>query len=155
MDKSDLANDSGAAIHLCPNANAILERWGVYGDEFGGCVMSRFVERAMDGRILKDVDLTESNARWPYPWYLVHRAAFHQELRTVATDKEGSGIPAVVAPRSRVDKVCPEQGLVTLESGHELRVHLIIGADGIYVHLSALVHHGCYSMLTTTPPSQT
>ncbi|KAK3897610.1 hypothetical protein C8A05DRAFT_47840 [Staphylotrichum tortipilum] len=132
LDKSDLANDTGAAIHLCPNANGILRRWGVMGETFGACVLSRFVERAMDGNILKDVDLTESNARWPHPWHLVRRAALHRELKRIATAEDGPGIPVTVVPRTRVDKVAPELGLVTLESDQELKAHLVIGADGIY-----------------------
>ncbi len=103
------------------------------GETFGACVMSRFVERAMDGSILKDVDLATSNAAWPHPWHLVHRAAFHNELKRIATAPTGPGIPAVVLPHHRVYVVAPDQGLITLESGQQLSADLIIGADGIYV----------------------
>jgi hypothetical protein len=29
--------------------------------------MSRFIEGAQDSKMLKDIGLTESNARWPHP----------------------------------------------------------------------------------------
>src|SRR4029434_3476952 len=102
-------------------------------ETFGACVVSRFVERASDGRTLKDMDLTESNARWPHPWHLVRRAGLHRELRRIATAEDGPGIPVRVVPRIRVDQVIPSEGLVTLETGQELKTHVVIGADGIYV----------------------
>jgi hypothetical protein len=69
--------------------------------------MSRYIERSHDGTTLKDIDLTESNARWPHPWHLVHRAAFHQELKKVATSGEWEGLPVVLYARQKVVGVDP------------------------------------------------
>jgi 2-polyprenyl-6-methoxyphenol hydroxylase-like FAD-dependent oxidoreductase len=134
MDKSNLSSDSGAALHLCPNASGILHRWGLKAQNFGPSLMSRYIERAQDGRTLKDVDLTESNARWPHPWQLVHRASFHQELKRVAVSGEGGGVPVILLSKHRVVDVNPQLG-ATLENGKLVSADVILGADGIYVRV--------------------
>ncbi|KAK4158479.1 hypothetical protein C8A00DRAFT_39198 [Chaetomidium leptoderma] len=129
--ETDLDGDSGAALHLCPNAGGILQHWGIHAGNFGACLMSRFIELAQDGQTLKDIDLTESNARWPHPWHLVHRAAFHQELKRVAVSEDGVGLPVKLFPKRRVSDVDPLLG-VTLDDGTLVLADVLIGADGLY-----------------------
>jgi 2-polyprenyl-6-methoxyphenol hydroxylase-like FAD-dependent oxidoreductase len=92
----------------------------------------------MDGQTLKDIDLTESNARWPHPWHLVHRASLHKELKRVATSEDRSGLPVKLFPHNRVVLVDAGQG-VALENGNKIEADVIVGADGIFVG------HGCHS----------
>jgi 2-polyprenyl-6-methoxyphenol hydroxylase-like FAD-dependent oxidoreductase len=138
LEKSELARDSGAAFHLCPNANGILRQMGIHAETFGECLMSRFVERAQDGQVIKDVDLTESNKRWPHPWQLVHRAQIYQELKRVALSQEEVGPPVELVTKCHVIDVNPRLGTVTALDGTEYRADVIIGADGIYVRASLI-----------------
>ncbi len=132
MDKSGLDNDSGAAIHLCTNANGILRHWGIYAETFGACLLSRYMQLAYDGRVLMDLDMAERNARWPHPWHLVHRGSLHQELKRAATADQGVGTPVKLFPRHRAVHVDPQLG-VTLDSGCLMNADVILGADGIFV----------------------
>lgn len=132
-DKSRLANDFGAAVHLCPNASGILRRWGIRAETFGANPMSRFVERAKDGQTRKDIDLVEANKRWAHPWHLVHRVALHEELKRIATSEESAGVPVRLLTSSNVVAVDPEKGATTLENGTTVTSDVVVGADGIYV----------------------
>ncbi|KAG7293060.1 hypothetical protein NEMBOFW57_003106 [Staphylotrichum longicolle] len=85
----------------------------------------------MDGKTLKDIDLTEANARWPHPWHLVHRASLHKELKRVATSEERPGTPVKLFPHHRVVKVNDERG-ATLDNGTVMEADVILGADGIF-----------------------
>ncbi|KAH6853737.1 hypothetical protein B0I37DRAFT_14218 [Chaetomium sp. MPI-CAGE-AT-0009] len=130
MDKYSIIGDVGAAIHLCPNITRILPRWGVDIANIGRNLMSRYVERTRGGDLIKDIDLTESNARWIYPHHMVQRSALHRELMRVATSMEGGGDPVTMLPKHRVVNVDPEVG-VYVENGVLVSADVIIGADGI------------------------
>lgn len=95
--------------------------------------MSRFIQRAKDGALLDDTDLTESNKRWAHPWQLVYRISLHEELKRVATSEEGPGTPAKLFISTKVVAVDPEQGVVSLEDGTTVVADVVLGADGIYV----------------------
>ncbi|KAK4237136.1 hypothetical protein C8A03DRAFT_44961 [Achaetomium macrosporum] len=129
---SDSTRGSGAAIHLCPNANGILRQMGIYAESFGACSMSRYIELTKDGHTFKDVDLTEANKRWPHPWQLVLRAALYQELKRIATSEEGDGVPVDLVFSCQIIDVDPQRGALTMPDGREHQADVIIGADGIY-----------------------
>lgn len=74
-EQSRLTRESGAAVHLAPNANGILRRWGIYAESFGADPMAHLVEYMRDGHVRKSLDLRMPNKRWQHPWHLVHRAA--------------------------------------------------------------------------------
>jgi hypothetical protein len=40
-EQSRFATETGAAIHIAPNANGLLKRIGVYADHIGGNLMER------------------------------------------------------------------------------------------------------------------
>ncbi|KAK3300354.1 uncharacterized protein B0H64DRAFT_437520 [Chaetomium fimeti] len=130
MDKYNIIGDTGAAIHLCPNVTRILPRWGIKMENLSPNSMSRYVERARGGDIIRDVDLAESNARWVYPRYMVHRSTLQRELIRVATLTEGDGEPVSLVAKKRVTEVDPEAG-VYVENSTLVSADVIIGADGI------------------------
>ena len=41
FEQSHLATETGAAIHLAPNANGLLRRLGIFAEEFGANPMER------------------------------------------------------------------------------------------------------------------
>lgn len=53
----------------------------------------------MDG-VTKEVKsyrtLDHMRPTYGYPWYLIHRVDLHNELKRLAFDKDGAGIPAVL-----------------------------------------------------------
>ena len=97
--------------------------------------MDRLVERAGDGRVIKDIDLTVANKRWQHPWHLVHRVSLHNELKKLAVSEESGsrGIPVKLHTASKVVEVDSYKGTVTLENGTTNTADIVIGADGIYV----------------------
>lgn len=128
----------GAAIHICPNANAVLRSWGIYAEKAGANLMSRYVELSREGATMKDFDLTEANKRWPHPWHLVRRDAFHQELRSVALSLHGPGLPVKIFTGSPADSVFPEEGSVIFgRPARVVKADVVIGADGIQVRSSS------------------
>jgi salicylate hydroxylase len=118
-ERSSLLREVGAAMHVPPNAARALLAWGL------DPVQARFVtvryawrgdpdlqdgDEDNDGRaifahgedqISRDV-IAGIETRYGAPWYLAHRVDFHEELRRLATETEGSGTPAVVHTCSHV-----------------------------------------------------
>ncbi|KAK3394131.1 hypothetical protein B0H63DRAFT_37334 [Podospora didyma] len=133
-EQSRFASELGAAIHLAPNSNGILRRWGIFAEQFGANTMDRLVERAGDGRVIRDIDLTLANKRWQHPWHLVHRVNLHNELKKLAVSEEAGslGIPVKLYTASKVVEINPDEGTLTLEDGTTHTADMVIGADGIY-----------------------
>lgn len=132
-EQSRFANETGAAVHLAPNSNGVLRRWGIYAEEFGAVPTERVQERLSSGEIMKDVDCTVPNKMWQHPWLLSHRVNLHEKLKTLATSPEGVGTPAKLHTSSKVTRFDPEQGEVSLEDGTTVTGDVILGADGSYV----------------------
>ncbi len=141
-EQSRFANEVGAAVHLPPNANGILRRWGMRAETFGANPMERLVNMDELGAVLSDIPLVESNRRWQHPWHLVHRLNLHEHLKKIATGKDGTGTPARLHTSCRVAEADPERGILRLENGGAVSADVIIGADGIYVSARSPRHAG-------------
>ncbi|KAF4984075.1 hypothetical protein FZEAL_654 [Fusarium zealandicum] len=131
-ERSSFATEVGAGVHIAPNANGILRRWGVFAEQFGGTLMNYRYEFYPNGELIRYADLNEPNSRWQHPWHLVHRVALHDELRAAATGKDGPGRPAVLHTASKITHVDPIKGYVTLEDGSIFEADVILGADGVH-----------------------
>ncbi|RSL65425.1 hypothetical protein CEP54_004220 [Fusarium duplospermum] len=131
-EKSSFATELGAGIHLTPNGNGILRRWGIFAEEFGGTLLNRRFEFHYNGELILDEDLTGPNLRWEHPWHLVHRVALHERLKKAATGEDGRGLPAILHRSSEVVHVSPEGGKITLVDGTIIEADVIIGADGVH-----------------------
>ncbi|KAK7952086.1 salicylate hydroxylase [Apiospora aurea] len=131
-EQSSLASETGAAVHLAPNSNGLLRRWGIYAEKFGACNTTKVVEFAYTGGVIKEVDLTMPNKMWQHPWQLVHRVALHDNLKAVATAQDAPGPPATLYTSSKVTGVDPDARTLTFANGSTRTADLIIGADGIY-----------------------
>ncbi|KAI8286063.1 hypothetical protein K4K60_000757 [Colletotrichum sp. SAR11_57] len=131
-EQSRLNSETGAAVHLAPNSNGLLRRWGIYAETFGGNPANHFKERDQNNKGGFDVDITKHKGQWQHPWQLVHRAYLHNEIRSVATVEDGVSTPAKVHVASKIVGADPEKGTLQLEDGTTIQADVIIGADGIY-----------------------
>ncbi|KAI7789009.1 fad binding domain protein [Diaporthe eres] len=131
-EQSRFANETGAAVHLAPNANGLLRKWGIFAEDFGATLMQYMEERNEQGDKLKDMDLRGMNAQWQHPWHLSHRINLHEKLKKVATAEEGVGTPARLHTSSKIVSVDAEKGQVSLADGTTVTGDVILGADGIY-----------------------
>ncbi|KAJ2907051.1 hypothetical protein MKZ38_008619 [Zalerion maritima] len=132
FEQSRFANEVGAAVHLAPNANGLLRRWGIYAEEFGAASTNFINDYSASSQVLKSVDLREPNKRWQHPWHLIHRVALHEKLKSVASTEDGPGYPAKLNTASRVVDVDPAKATLTLENGTVVTGDVVIGADGVY-----------------------
>ncbi|OLN88496.1 3-hydroxybenzoate 6-hydroxylase 2 [Colletotrichum chlorophyti] len=132
FEQSRLANETGAAVHLAPNSNGLLRRWGIFAETFGANPAQSFKERDLHNNGGFDVDITKSEGQWQHPWQLVHRAYLHNELRDIATAEDGVSPPAKVHVSSKVISADPEEGELRLEDGTTIQADVVLGADGIY-----------------------
>ncbi|KAI1430025.1 hypothetical protein F5Y12DRAFT_781623 [Xylaria sp. FL1777] len=139
-EQSESASEMGAAVHLAPNSNGVLRRWGLLAETFGATSADGLIERSFTGEVIRDVDLTAPNKMWQHPWHLVHRVALHSSLKEAATSKAGPGIPAVIRNASKAVDVDADAGIVTLEDGTSITADMIIGADGVYSRTRRFVH---------------
>ncbi|KAI6712513.1 hypothetical protein JHW43_004923 [Diplocarpon mali] len=132
FESSRFATETGAAIHIPPNANGLLRRMGMVPEDHGANQCEWISEYRPSGEqvVLKDVRVL--SRAFPYPWQLIHRVDLHNALRDLATSSKGEGMPAILNLRSRVVEVNPETSSLTLEDGSIHTGDLIIGADGIH-----------------------
>ncbi|ROV97543.1 hypothetical protein VSDG_04639 [Cytospora chrysosperma] len=131
-EQSRFANETGAAVHLAPNSNGVLRRWGIHAEEFGATRMDHLQERNEKGALVKDLDLRAENSQWQHPWHLSHRVHLHEKLKVLATAEDGISRPASLHTSSKVVSLDPEKGQVTLANGATETADVILGADGIY-----------------------
>ncbi|CAI7600515.1 unnamed protein product [Penicillium discolor] len=132
FEQSHLATETGAAIHLAPNANGLLRRLGVFAEQFGANPMERLTEYSATGELQRVLDLTESNKKWQHPWLLAHRVDLHNNLKGIATTatKTHNAIPLRTA--SRIAQVDAETATITLEDGSQFQGDVVLGADGVH-----------------------
>ncbi|KAK3328902.1 hypothetical protein B0H66DRAFT_6119 [Apodospora peruviana] len=132
FEQSRFANEIGAAVHLAPNSNGILRRWGIFAEHFGANPMEGMVECTQDGQVRRDIPFHMASKRWQHPWHLVHRVNLHDRLKKLATSQDEAGPSAVLHTSSKVIAVEPEKGTIWLANGTEVAADVVIGADGIY-----------------------
>ncbi|KAJ6186171.1 hypothetical protein N7519_007472 [Penicillium mononematosum] len=132
FEQSHLATETGAAIHLAPNANGLLRRLGIFAEQFGANLMERLTEYSATGEVQREMDLKEANKRWQHPWLLAHRVDLHRNLKRIATTatKTRDAIPLRTA--SRVVQVVAETASITLEDGSQFHGDVVLGADGVH-----------------------
>ncbi|KAF3762364.1 hypothetical protein M406DRAFT_46178 [Cryphonectria parasitica EP155] len=139
-EQSRFANETGAAVHLSPNSNAVLRRWGILAESFGAVPNARVQERSHLGKIIKDVDCAGPTSRqWAHPWLLCHRVSLHEKLKALVTEEEGEGPPAVLHTSCKVAAVDPRKAEVTLVDGRTITGDVVLGADGVYSKTRACI----------------
>ncbi|KAK2624295.1 hypothetical protein QTJ16_006245 [Diplocarpon rosae] len=132
FESSRFASETGAAIHIPPNANGLLRRMGMVPEEHGANQCEWISEYRPNGEKVYLKDIRMLSEAYPYPWQLIHRVDLHNTLKDLATSPEGEGTPAIMHLRSRVVHVDPEASSLALEDGSIHTGDLIIGADGVH-----------------------
>ncbi|KAH7258472.1 hypothetical protein B0J15DRAFT_535498 [Fusarium solani] len=131
FERSHLAKETGAAIHLAPNCHGILRRFGVFPETFGANPVNGVTEYDAAGKLKFDNDLSKALRIWQHPWVLSHRVQLHEELKKLAVSSEGLGTPAVLQTSSQVVDVDPSTATVKLADGTSISGDLVLGADGV------------------------
>ncbi|KAI4246725.1 MAG: hypothetical protein L6R40_001754 [Gallowayella cf. fulva] len=130
-EQSSLLHEVGAAITIKPNASRVLQSWDYDPKQSGmvairkGSLIDGTNMQALIPNYYKDCEST-----WGVPMYAVHREDLHNQLKMLATRKEGPGHPCNVQDA--------KDGKVTTENGEVLQADLIVAADG--VHSKAVKH---------------
>ncbi|KAF5570588.1 3-hydroxybenzoate 6-hydroxylase 1 [Fusarium phyllophilum] len=132
FERSQLAREVGAAIHVAPNSHGLLKRFGVYPETFGANrVEGKVTEYTHDGHLKFDNHLKGPLSVWEHPWVLAHRVSLHENLKNQATSSEGPGTPAILKTSSPVVDVDPSTATVKFEDGTSVSGDLVLGADGV------------------------
>ena len=145
LERSQFANEVGAAITIPPNASRVLQSWGL---DFKKARMIKFermeilsAESDADS-IFGQSEFSGFEKAFGAPYLLSHRVDLHEALRDVATSPNGPGRPAEILNGKRIISYDAEAGSVKLEDGSTLGADLIVAADG--VHSVASKYTGTY-----------
>ncbi|KAH6964682.1 hypothetical protein DER45DRAFT_602178 [Fusarium avenaceum] len=131
LERSQLAQETGAAMHLAPNCHGILKRFGIFPETFGANRTQGITEFEYTGDLRATIDLQQANSIWQHPWVLCHRVKLHEALKEKATTDDNEGPGAILKISSQVIDVDPYKMTVTLQNGDQLSGDLILGADGV------------------------
>ncbi|KAF3014378.1 hypothetical protein E8E14_001231 [Neopestalotiopsis sp. 37M] len=132
LERSRMLRETGALISLQPNATKIVSTWGI--DTFlAPC--KPMVDKAfrlfdISGKLVNEVKLNTS--MFGADRIVYHRQDLHSALLSAATSPELSGLPVEVRTGTKVVSCDPEEGVVTIETGENLKADVIVGADGIH-----------------------
>ncbi|KAH8423740.1 putative salicylate hydroxylase [Aspergillus melleus] len=127
LERSRFANEIGAAIHLSPNCNSVLQRLGIDAAQFGAVETEKLRTFAPSGEPIEDVNVKNYAGLWRYPWLLVHRAHLHENLKAAAL-----AVGCELVTSSKVADIDPHNATITLENGETLKSDVVIGADGVH-----------------------
>lgn len=133
FEQSKFSNETGAAIHVAPNADGCLRRLGFKVEDTGANQMEGFAEYAPNEELRYAMDVRGMAAMWQNPWNLAHRVHLHQALRKAATGEDGKGKPAELKLGSKIVEVDVENAKLTLATGETYQGDLVVGADGVGV----------------------
>jgi len=132
-ESSRFATETGAAIHLPPNVNGLLRRFGMVPEDHGANTCEWVSQGKPNGEKYFSGDMRGLKFAFAYPWQLCHRIDLHNALKEIATRQEGEGKPVVIHLQSKVAAVDVEKTTITLQNGQVIKSDLIIGADGVHV----------------------
>ncbi|KUJ16928.1 FAD/NAD(P)-binding domain-containing protein [Mollisia scopiformis] len=129
LEQANQLGEVGAGIQIPPNSSRLLHSWGLQP-----FLKSAVVEpdgmtfrRWLDGKVIGYTKLVpQFRENFHAPYYVIHRAHFHDALYRKALEL---GVQVKVA--SRVEKYDIEAPSVELASGDILKADLIVAADGV------------------------
>ncbi|KAG9964978.1 FAD/NAD(P)-binding domain-containing protein, partial [Aureobasidium melanogenum] len=133
LERSRFAVETGAAMHMAPNATALLEWMDVRPSEVGGTLLRQMRRFDADGNLLHTKEFGPGDrSRWQTEWYLVHRVDLHNKLKSEATSTTRAGVPVQLHLACKVTDIDLYNASVTLEDGRTFNGDLLLGADGLH-----------------------
>ncbi|KAH7191521.1 hypothetical protein BKA60DRAFT_418614, partial [Fusarium oxysporum] len=117
FERSALAQETGAAMHLAPNCHGLLQKYDIFPETFGA-------NKNNGVHCAADFHCSQT-------WVLCYRVHLHETLKGAATSQKRQGDPVVLATSSPVASVDVSTTTVTLEDGSSFSGDLILGADGV------------------------
>ncbi|KAH0274571.1 FAD/NAD(P)-binding domain-containing protein, partial [Aureobasidium melanogenum] len=133
LERSRFAVETGAAMHMAPNATALLEWMDVRPSEVGGTLLRQMRRFDADGNLLHTKEFgPEDRSRWQTEWYLVHRVDLHNKLKSEAISPTRAGVPVQLHLACKVTDIDLYNASVTLEDGRTFNGDLLLGADGLH-----------------------
>ncbi|KAH7027022.1 putative salicylate hydroxylase [Macrophomina phaseolina] len=135
LERSDLQNEAGAAIMLCPNAARPLLGCGM--DPAGAGFVIAKQSRIAHGATLATVwqrSWDDIVTRFGAPWFFAHRQDLHTELRRMAV---AAGVTIETGKRV-IDYAADGRGVV-LDGGAVRGADVVVAADGVHSRATEIV----------------
>lgn len=140
FEKSSFANETGAAIMVCPNAARVVLGWGLDPVQGRMNVAEKgLIAQASTLNAIIKSDYSHVESTYSAPWYFAHRVDLHSSLKELALQDAGIGKPARLRLRTRVVNLDPSAGSVVLDDSTTHKADLIVAADGVHSAAVALV----------------
>ncbi|KAJ5577538.1 uncharacterized protein N7459_006502 [Penicillium hispanicum] len=138
----------GAGIQIPPNSTRLLLKLGLgpYLEKYVTEPESVLMRRWEDGKVIGCTRLNpEFREQFDAPYWVIHRAHFHEAMHDLATD-----LGVVVHLSSRVIAYDAHTPSLTLEDGLHVSADLVVAADGVNSTAREVVLGG-----TSSPPQRT
>ena len=156
FERSGFATEVGAALAISPNGMHVLKALGF--STLRARASSKPSWDSVDGlglKLLASVDLSNAQERYGNEFVVVHRIDFHKELLRLALENDSDTgemataktrpSPVVLRLSAEVKSVDAENGTLSFADGSEVKVDLIVGADGLHsVARQALLDNNTY-----------
>ncbi|EXA34309.1 hypothetical protein FOQG_16681 [Fusarium oxysporum f. sp. raphani 54005] len=139
FESSRFAAELGAAIHLPPNVNGVLRRFGLKPETWGANDTEWVSVFDSQGNVISQKNVSGIREQYRWPWQLSHRVDLHEALKAAATSPDLSGIPAKLHLRSRVTSCDPAKAVIILENGQSHKGDLLVAADGVHSTLRPII----------------
>lgn len=152
LEKSRMNKEVGALLSLQPNAQKIVEQWGLGEILKKAKPTAERQFRILDtkGNIHMNIDMDAN--KYGADRMVYHRQDLHSALREAALSTELPGHPASIITAAKVVSCDCEAGKVTLEDNTTYQGDVIIGADGIHsVIREAVLKAGNHDLVNPTP----
>lgn len=128
-EQASTLGEVGAGIQMPSNSTRLLLSWGL-GPYLGDRVIepaSILFRRWQSGEVIGHTRLVpDFRKNFDAPYYVIHRAHFHDALHRLALD-----LGVTVKVNSKVAEYDPAQPSLRLESGETYTADLIVAADGL------------------------
>lgn len=139
LESASVLGEVGAGIQVPPNSTRILSAWGLLDK------VAAISSKPQDARSLRYEDLTplqmtpfgNTEERYSFPYYHIHRADYHRILfneciaNTISSPVPNPGPPVKVLTSTGVVSVSENTPSVTTASQSTYTADLIVGADGV------------------------
>lgn len=119
----------GAGLQIAPNCTRILDHWGLLDEvkSLGVLPENIVMKDALDGSELSRLDLADLEARYGFPYLVIHRSDLHGTLLRAC---ERAGVDLVTSVKVTGYEQVPGGAAVLFEGGRE-EAPVVLAADGI------------------------